>query len=91
MLECCVVLGSDDGKSMFELGMWKACTDNDVRICDIAGAAFGAINAAFLRKEILKKLFAFGPEPLRAKFSLIFIPFDANTLKALQRRTTDKF
>ncbi len=55
MLECCVVLGSDDGKSMFELGMWKACTDNDVRICDIAGAAFGAINAALFAQGDFEK------------------------------------
>lgn len=55
MLECCMVLGSDDGKSMFELGMWKACMDNDTVITDIAGAAFGAINAALFAQGDFEK------------------------------------
>ncbi len=55
MLECCMVLGSDDGKSMFELGMWKACMDNNAAISDIAGAAFGAINAALFAQGDFEK------------------------------------
>lgn len=55
MPEYCMVFGSDDEKSLFELGMWKACMESDIRIKAIAGAAFGAINAVLLAQGDFEK------------------------------------
>lgn len=55
MPEYCMVLGSDDEKSLFELGMWKACMDADIALTAIAGSAFGAINAALLAQGDFEK------------------------------------
>mgnify|MGYP000918759294 CR=1 FL=1 len=48
MAKYCMVFGSDDEKSLFELGIWKACLDSNIQPEAIAGAAFGAINVALV-------------------------------------------
>jgi len=55
MPEYCMVFGSDDEKSLFELGMWKACLDSNIKLKAIAGAAFGAINASLLAQGNFEK------------------------------------
>ncbi|NMC55792.1 MAG: hypothetical protein GYA50_01040, partial [Eubacteriaceae bacterium] len=55
MPEYCMVFGSDDEKSLFELGMWKACMESDININAIAGAAFGSINAVLLAQGDFEK------------------------------------